>query len=144
MILFLLKKQNDVVQNIIKEKRLFFNKPSNMCNIEFSQQATHSFLNCSDRKDFEFLYDMFSANIYEAIHSIVESEEIAEEILTNTFVTIRKQQFAYNQNYVGIFTLLLRIAIQLSYKENKDSNSKKLVYLKLGKKMGVAHKDKSG
>jgi hypothetical protein len=97
-----------------------------------------SFLNCSSRKDFEFLYDMFSANIYEAVHSIVDSEEIAEKILTDTFVSIRKQPFAYDQNYVGIFTLLLRTAIQLSYNEIKDSNPKKLVYQKLGKNIGLA------
>lgn len=95
-----------------------------------------SFLNCSSRKDFEFVYDMFSANIYEAVHSIVESEQIADKILTETFVTIRKQQFAYDQNYVGIFTILLRIAIQLSYDELKISNPKKLIYHKLGKNIG--------
>lgn len=97
-----------------------------------------SFLNCRSRNDFEFLYDMFSANIYEAVQSIVESEEIAEKILTDTFVSIRKQPFAYDQNYVGIFTLLLRTAIRLSYNEIKDSNPKKLVYQKLGINIGLA------
>ncbi len=97
-----------------------------------------SFLNCSSRKDFEFLYDMFSANIYEAVHSIVESEELAEKILTDTFISIRKQQFGYDQNYVGIFTMLLRIAIQLSYEEMKDSSPKKIIYQKLGKNIGLA------
>ncbi len=99
-----------------------------------------SFLNCSSRKDFEFLYDMFSANIYEAVFSIVESEEIAEKILTETFVTIRKQQFAYEQNYVSIFTMLLRIAIQFSYKEMKDCNPKKLAYQKLWQNISLVDK----
>ncbi len=97
-----------------------------------------SFLNCSSRKDFEFLYDMFSANIYEAVHLMVESEEMAEKILTDTFVSLRKQQFAYDQNYVGIFTILLRIAIQLSYNEMKDNDARKAVYQKLGKNLGLA------
>jgi hypothetical protein len=104
-----------------------------MDNKKNHEQIGQSFLNCSSRKDFEFLYDMFSANIYEAVHSIVESDEISEKILTNTFVSIRKQQFTYNQNYVGIFTILLRIAIQLAYEEMKDSNPKKLVQQRLGK-----------
>jgi hypothetical protein len=86
------------------------------------------------------MYDMFSANIYEAIHSIVESDEIAEKILTNTFVSIRKHQFAYNQNYVGIFTMLLRTAIQFSYEEMKDSNTKKMIQQKLGKNIGFSNK----
>lgn len=99
-----------------------------------------SFLNCSNRKDFEFLYDMFSANIYEAVHSIVESEEIAEKILTETFVSLRKQHFAYDQNYVGIFTILLRTAIQFSYDELNDSNPKKLAHQKLSINIGFPYK----
>ena len=83
---------------------------------------------------------MFSANIYEAVFSIVESEEIAEKILTETFVTIRKQQFAYEQNYVSIFTMLLRIAIQFSYKEMKDSNPKKMAYQKLWENINLVDK----
>ena len=99
-----------------------------------------SFLNCCSKKDFEFLYDMFSANIYEAVLSIVESEEIAEKILTDTFVTARKEHFAYDQNYVGIFTMLLRIAIQLSYDETKESNTKNAIYQKLEKNIGLQNK----
>ncbi len=108
-----------------------------MYNDKLPEQMAKSFLNCSNRKDFEFLYDMFSANIYEAVYAIVDSEEKAERILSDTFVSIRKQQFDYNQNYVGIFTILLRIAIQLSYDEFKDSDPKKLVYQKLGKNIGI-------
>ncbi len=108
-----------------------------MHNNKLPEQMKASFLNCNSRKDFEFLYDMFSANIFEAVYPIVESEEIAEKILTDTFITIRKQPFTYDQNYVGIFTFLLRIALQLSYFEIKDSNPKKLVYQKLGKNIGL-------
>jgi hypothetical protein len=104
-----------------------------MYNISLTTQSTNSFLNCSSRKDFEFLYDMFSAKVYEAVHAIVESEQIAEKILADTFVNIRTQVFAYDQNYVGIFTILLRMAIQLSYGECKVSNPKKFVYQKLEK-----------
>jgi hypothetical protein len=86
---------------------------------------------------------MFSANIYEAVHSIVESDEISEKILTNTFVSIRKQQFAYSQNYVGIFTMLLSIAIQLSYEEMDDNNPKKLAQQKFGKRSVLAGKLKN-
>jgi hypothetical protein len=68
----------------------------------------------------------------------VESAEIAEKILIDTFVSIRKQQFSYDQNCVGIFTILLRTAILLSYNEIKKSNPKKLVYQKLGKNIGIA------
>jgi hypothetical protein len=101
-------------------------------------QMAQSFLNCSSRKDFEFLYDMFSANIYEAVHAIVESEEIAEKILTDTFITLRKQHFAYNQHYAGIFNILLGIAIRFSYDGFTESNPKKLVYQKLERNIRIA------
>jgi hypothetical protein len=104
-----------------------------MYNINFRKNPTNSFLNCSNKKDYEFLYNMFSAKIYEAVYPIVESEKIAEQILTDTFINIRKQEFAYHLNYTGIFTILLRMAIQLSYNECKVSNPKKIVYQKLGK-----------
>lgn len=113
-----------------------------MYNHKLPERMTGSFLNCNNRKDFEFLYDMFSANIYEAVYPIVESEEIAEKILSVTFINIRNQQFTYEQNYVGIFTLLLRIAIGLSYNEIKDSNPKKMVYQKLGKIISLPDKQK--
>jgi hypothetical protein len=104
-----------------------------MYNINHITQSTNSFLNCSSKKDFEFLYDMFSAKLYEAVNAIVASEKIAEKILMDTFVNIRTQEFAYNQDYIGIFTILLRMAIQLSYGECKVSNPKKFVYKKLEK-----------
>jgi hypothetical protein len=109
-----------------------------MYNNQPAEQTAESFLNCSSRKDFEFLYDMFSANIYEAVHAIVESEEIAEKILTDTFITLREKQFAYKQNYAGIFNILLGIAIQFSYEEFEESCPKELVYQKLGESIGLA------
>jgi hypothetical protein len=109
-----------------------------MYNNQPTEQTAQSFLNCSSRKDFEFLYDMFSANIYEAVHAIVESEEIAEKILTDTFITLREQKFAYSQNYAGIFNTLLGIAIQFSYEKFEESYPKKLVYQKLEENIRLA------
>jgi hypothetical protein len=109
-----------------------------MQNKQSAEQTAQSFLNCSSRKDFEFLYDMFSANIYEAVHAIVESEAIAEKILTDTFITLREQKFAYKQNYAGIFNILLGIAIRFSYGQFEDSHPKKLVYQKLEKNIRLA------
>jgi hypothetical protein len=124
----------------VKLTALTYNKPAIMNNKEKTDQPATLFLNCSYRKDFEFLYDIFSANIYEAIHSIVETEEIAEKILIKTFVAIRKEQFAYSKNYMGIFTLLLSIAIRFSYDELTDSHPKKWVYQKLEENMGLVGK----
>jgi hypothetical protein len=109
-----------------------------MYNNQPAEQSAESFLNCSRRKDFEFLYDMFSANIYEAVHAIVESEEIAEKILTDTFITLREKQFAYKQNYADIFNTLLGIAIQFSCEKFEESYPKKLVYQKLGENIRIA------
>jgi hypothetical protein len=109
-----------------------------MYNNQPAEQTVQSFLNCSSRKDFEFMYDMFSANIFEAVHAIVESEAIAEKILTLTFVTLREQSFAFNQNYAGIFNRLLGIAIQFSYAEFEERYPKKMVYQKLAKNIGLA------
>lgn len=101
-----------------------------------------SLLNCRSRKDFEFLYDMFSANIYEVLHSISESEEIAEKILSDTFLAIRKLQFTYDQKYLDIFTTLLSIAIQLYCDEMNVGYPRKVIYHKLKKKWGLqAHKN---
>lgn len=101
-----------------------------------------SFLNGSAWKDFEFLYDMFAANLYDAVFGLVESEETTEKILTDTFVSLRQQVFAYHQDYESIFIMLLGIALKFSYNQFANGNAKQALYKKLKQNMhptGIAY-----
>ncbi|MEO1652190.1 MAG: sigma-70 family RNA polymerase sigma factor [Bacteroidota bacterium] len=63
-----------------------------------------------DRKAYAILYDRYSGALYGVILKIVKYEEIAQDVLQDTFVKIWKKIDAYSATKGTLFTWILNIA----------------------------------
>lgn len=61
-----------------------------------------------------YLYDHYAPALYGVIHRIVKIEEVAEEVLQDTFVRIWDKIQSYDPNKGKLFTWMLNIARNLS------------------------------
>jgi RNA polymerase sigma factor (sigma-70 family) len=62
----------------------------------------------------EALYDMYSSSLYGVIYRIVQHEEIAEDLLQETFLKIWNSFSAYDQSKGRLFTWMVNLARNLS------------------------------
>ncbi|HXI01069.1 MAG TPA: sigma-70 family RNA polymerase sigma factor [Sphingobacteriaceae bacterium] len=62
----------------------------------------------------EALYDMYSASLYGVIHRIIQSEEIAEDLLQDTFVKIWNSFPSFDSSKGRLFTWMVNIARNLA------------------------------
>lgn len=62
----------------------------------------------------EALYDMYSSSLYGVIYRIVQHEEIAEDLLQETFVKIWNSFSAYDPSKGRLFTWMVNLARNLS------------------------------
>lgn len=62
----------------------------------------------------EALYDMYSSSLYGIIYRIVQHEEIAEDLLQETFVKIWNSFSSYNPEKGRLFTWMVNLARNLS------------------------------
>jgi len=76
----------------------------------------------------EALYDMYSASLYGVIYRIIQHEEIAEDLLQDTFVRIWNSFSSYDSTKGRLFTWMVNIArnITIDKTRSKDfrNNSK--------------------
>ncbi len=63
-----------------------------------------------DERAIPLVYENYSANLYGVISQIVTQEELAKEVLQDTFIKIWKNAKSYDQNKGRIFTWMLNIA----------------------------------
>ncbi len=63
-----------------------------------------------DRRAFGVLYDRYSAALYGVIVRIVQIEEMAEDVLQETFIKIWKNAESYDNSRGTLFTWMLNIA----------------------------------
>ena len=63
-----------------------------------------------DESAIPLVYKNYSANLYGVISQIVTQEELAKEVLQDTFIKIWKNAESYDQNKGRIFTWMLNIA----------------------------------
>ena len=63
-----------------------------------------------DRKGYEILYDKYSAALFGAIIRIVKQTELAEDILSETFIKIANSFHQYDQSKGRLFTWMINIA----------------------------------
>lgn len=63
-----------------------------------------------DEKAFELLYDKYSSAIYGVLLKILNDEEIANDILQDTFVKVWTRMHDYKAEKGSIFTWILNIA----------------------------------
>lgn len=63
-----------------------------------------------DRRAFEVLYDRYSAALYGVVMRIVQIEEMAEDVLQETFIKIWRNAESYDDSRGTLFTWMLNIA----------------------------------
>jgi len=63
-----------------------------------------------DPASFEKIYELYSESLFGVIHSVVHNQEVAEELLQDTFIKIWNNSDKYNPEKGRFFTWMLNIA----------------------------------
>jgi len=82
--------------------------------IPISEEALVALLSGKDAKGIEILYDNYSAALYGVIYRIVGKDEIAEDVLQETFLKIWNNFSQYDASKGRLFTWILNIARNLA------------------------------
>jgi RNA polymerase sigma-70 factor, ECF subfamily len=77
---------------------------------KISEAELVDWLQRKDKKGFEMLYDNYSPALYGVITKIVRSEEVAADVLQDTFVKIWQRIDSYDASKGRLFTWILNIA----------------------------------
>ncbi|MEA5458082.1 sigma-70 family RNA polymerase sigma factor [Arcicella sp. LKC2W] len=75
-----------------------------------AEDALVVLLQSKDQRGFSILYDNYSSALYGVILKIVRSEEIAADVMQDSFVKIWKNIDAYNRSKGTLFTWILNVA----------------------------------
>jgi len=78
------------------------------------ESALVSSLKARDREAFNYLYDNYCNALFGVIDRIVQSEEIANDVLQEGFVKIWKNIDSYNKEKGSLFTWMLNICRNLA------------------------------
>jgi RNA polymerase sigma factor (sigma-70 family) len=76
----------------------------------YTEEESIALLKSKGEEAFSVLYDNYSAALYGVISKIVIAEEIAEDVLQETFVKIWKNSSFYDPSKGRLFTWMLNIA----------------------------------
>jgi len=96
--------------------------------INISEEELVLLLQKGNKEGIDILYDNYSATLYGVINKIVGSEEIAKDVLQDTFVKIWKNFSNYERNKGRLFTWILNIArnTSIDYIRSKEFKNKNL------------------
>ncbi|MEA5259718.1 sigma-70 family RNA polymerase sigma factor [Arcicella aquatica] len=75
-----------------------------------AEEALVALLQSQDERGFSILYDNYSSALYGVILKIVRSEEVAADVMQDTFVKIWRNIEAYNRTKGTLFTWILNVA----------------------------------
>lgn len=75
-----------------------------------------------DKVGAEALYDMYSSSLYGIIFRIVQHEEIAEDLLQDTFVRIWNSFSSYDASKGRLFTWMVNIARNISIDKTRSKD----------------------
>jgi RNA polymerase sigma-70 factor, ECF subfamily len=75
-----------------------------------AEEALVSLLQSKDQRGFSILYDNYSSALFGVILKIVRSEEVAADVMQDTFVKIWRNIEAYNRTKGTLFTWILNVA----------------------------------
>ncbi len=79
-------------------------------NISTNEEELVKLLKSKDRRGFAILYDRYSGALYGVILKVVRVEEIAQDVLQDSFVKIWKKVQHYDSTKGTLFTWILNIA----------------------------------
>jgi RNA polymerase sigma factor (sigma-70 family) len=82
--------------------------------IKLSEEDLIQALRQKDKTGAEALYDMYSSSLYGIIFRIVQRQEVAEDLLQDTFVKIWNSFSSFDEGKGRLFTWMVNIARNLS------------------------------
>lgn len=85
--------------------------------IQIVEDDLVSLLRNKDLQGFSILYDNYSAAVYGIVLKIVSSEEVANDVLKNTFLKIYNEVQDYDTSKGSLFTWLLRVGRGLALEQ---------------------------
>ena len=80
-----------------------------------------------DRKGFAVLYDNYANALYGVILKIIQIEELAKDVLQDSFVKIWKNIHTYNANKGTLFTWILNIARNTAIDKTRSADYKQII-----------------
>lgn len=75
-----------------------------------AEEALVSLLQSKDERGFSILYDNYSSALYGVVLKIVRSEEVADDVMQDSFVKIWRNIEGYNRTKGTLFTWILNVA----------------------------------
>lgn len=81
-----------------------------MKGLTYAENELLEMLSQQDRKAFNYLYDNYSEALYGILIKIVQEEDVAQDLLQDTFVKIWKKISHYDSSKGRLFTWMLNIA----------------------------------
>ncbi|MFN8145273.1 MAG: sigma-70 family RNA polymerase sigma factor [Bacteroidia bacterium] len=105
--------------------------------IKITEEELIQLLSNREEKGIEILYDNYSAALYGVIHRIVQQDEIAEDVLQETFLKIWNNFGQYDSAKGRLFSWMINIARNASIDKvrskefvnrNKNQNLEKAVF----------------
>ena len=82
-------------------------------------ELVHAILT-KDRNGAEALYDMYSSSLYGVIFRIVQHEEIAEDLLQDTFIRIWNSFSSYDASKGRLFTWMVNVARNIAIDKTRS------------------------
>ena len=90
--------------------------------ISLSEDELVTALRNKEKAGAEALYDMYSSSLYGIIFRIVQHEEIAEDLLQDTFVKIWNSFSSYDASKGRLFTWMVNIARNISIDKTRSKD----------------------
>jgi RNA polymerase sigma-70 factor (ECF subfamily) len=83
---------------------------AHLSNPRYSEEGFVAILLARDAASFAIIYDSFSAALYGVILKVVQNEELAGDVLQESFVKIWEKSASYDASKGRLFTWMLNIA----------------------------------
>ena len=92
---------------------------------KYNEEELVSLLKSGDQSAFAYLYDHYSAALFGIIYRIINNNELAEDILQESFVKIWNNFSSYDPTKGRLFTWMLNIARNLTIDTTRGKSYKK-------------------
>ncbi len=77
--------------------------------MKFAESQIVEMLHQNDKRAIAIIYDQYAPSLYGVVFRIVQSEEVAQDVMQDAFVKVWKKGTTYNSSKGTLFTWLLNI-----------------------------------
>ncbi len=92
--------------------------------VKYSEGELTALLSKQDKDAFSYLYDNYSGALYGVLIRMVYEEEVAQDLLQETFVKIWKSYSSYNSGRGRLYTWMVNIARNLAIDHKRSKSFK--------------------